>query len=105
MNPSLPTPTDAGLQNLIDTAKVDLAERVTVSTEDIVLLEAARVTWPDSSLGCPQEGMAYMQVITPGYLIRLSSGGQVYEYHAGRSTEVLYCADPMPPVEGTPGDV
>ncbi len=29
------------------------------------------VQWPDSSLGCPQSGMKYMQVVTPGFLVTL----------------------------------
>jgi hypothetical protein len=105
MTPILPTPAAAGLQNLIEKAKVDLVQRLSASTEDIILLEARSVTWPDASLGCPQEGMAYAQVLTPGYLIRLQVGDQEFEYHASRGTEVVHCEYPMPPVEGTPGDV
>ena len=105
MTPSLPGSSDPGLKNLVDKAMADLAQRLAVSAEEIVLLEATGVTWPDGSLGCPQEGMAYAQVLTPGYLIRLRSGDQEFEYHASRGTEVVYCENPMPPVEGTPGDV
>ncbi len=105
MAPSLPGSNDPGLKNLVDKAIADLAQRLAVSADEIVLLEATGVTWPDGSLGCPQEGMAYAQVLTPGYLIRLRSGDQEFEYHASRGTEVVYCENPMPPVEGTPGDV
>ena len=103
MTPTLPA--DAGLQFLIDKSMADLAQRLAVSIDEIILLEATSVVWPDASLGCPQEGMAYAQVLTPGYLIRLRSGGQEFEYHSSRGTEVVYCENPMPPVEGTPGDV
>lgn len=94
-----------GLQNLIETAKTDLARRLAVSVNDIVLLEAAGVVWPDASLGCPQEGMEYAQVLTPGYLIRLQFGDLHYEYHTGRGTTVIYCENPSPHVPSTPGDV
>ena len=103
MTPTLPA--EAGLQFLIDKSMADLAQRLAVSINEIILLEATSVVWLDSSLGCPQEGMAYAQVLTPGYLIRLRSGDQEFEYHASRGTEVVYCENPMPPVEGTPGDV
>ena len=105
MTPFPPPPADAGMQSLIKKAKADLARRLAISTDEIVLLQAESVTWPDASMGCPQEGMGYAQVLTPGYLIRLASGGQEFEYHASRGTEVVYCENPMPPVEGTPGDV
>ena len=105
MPPSPSVPVIPHLEKLIETAKADLAGRLSISASDIAVLEATSVTWPDSSLGCPQEGMLYAQVLTPGYLIRLASGGQEFEYHAGRSTELVYCEDPMPPVEGTPGNV
>lgn len=104
MTPTLPTPASSP-QTLIERAKTDLAQRLSVPVNDIILLQAESVTWPDSSLGCPEEGMLYTQVLTPGYLIRLQAGDREFEYHAGRSTEVVYCEDPMPPVEGTPGDV
>jgi hypothetical protein len=105
MTPSQGTPLAPGLETLIEKARADLAQRLAISASDIAVLEATGVTWPDSSLGCPQEGMAYMQVLTPGYLIRLSAGGQAYEYHASRRSEAVYCQNPMPPVEGTPVDV
>jgi hypothetical protein len=105
MNPSLPTPANTGMQTLIAKAKADLASRLAASVDDIMLLEATSVVWNDASLGCPQEGMLYAQVITPGYLIRLASGDQVFEYHASRGTTVVYCENPSPPFAGTPPDI
>jgi hypothetical protein len=102
MTPPPSIPTNPGLQSLIEKAKQDLAQRLAGSANDIVLLEAASVTWPDASLGCPQEGMMYAQVLTPGYLIRLKSGEQEFEYHTGRETTVIYCENPFPPVPGVP---
>ena len=99
------TPADTGLQSLIEKAIADLSKRSAVPADELVLLEATPVTWSDGSLGCPQEGMLYAQVLTPGFLIRLQAGDQDFEYHAGRGTEVIYCENPKPPVEGTPGDV
>jgi hypothetical protein len=103
MTPSIPA--DPILQNLVETAKADLAQRLAVPVDTIVLVEAGSVVWPDGSLGCPQEWMQYAQVLTPGYLIRLQSGDQEYEYHTGKRSTVIYCENPSPPVEGTPGDV
>jgi len=90
------------LQNLIEQAKADLAQRLSISSTDIIVLDAKVVAWSNSSLGCPQPGMAYADVITPGYLIVLQFNHQVYEYHAGKNLEVFLCDDPSPPIEGMP---
>ena len=55
------------------------------------------VEWSDTSLGCPEPGMAYAEVITPGYLIRLAAGDQLFEYHADRQGNVITCPNPQPP--------
>ena len=102
--PTQPTPADPVPRSLIDEAFADLAQRLSLSVEQIALLEASAVTWPDSSLGCPEEDMAYAQVLSPGCLIRLEAGGQEYEYHASRST-VFYCQNPSPPLPGGAPDV
>ena len=102
--PTSPLPVDAGLQNLIEKAKADLANRLTVSTNEISLIEATSVTWPDSSLGCPQEGMVYTQVLTPGYLILLEYGGTTFEYHTSSRDSIVTCDNPSPPVPGSPGN-
>jgi hypothetical protein len=47
--------------------------------------------WSDTSLGCPQEGFMYAQVITPGYLIVLEAQGQTYEYHTDTQANVVLC--------------
>ena len=104
MPSSIPLPLDAKLQALVEKAKADLANRLAVSTNDIRLVEATGVTWPDSSLGCPQEGMVYTQVLTPGYLILLEQGGTTYEYHASSSDTIVTCDNPSPPVPGMPGN-
>ena len=90
------------LQNLIEQAKTDLAQRLSVSITDITLLDAKDVTWSDSSLGCPQPGMAYAEVITVGYLILLQTNDQNYEYHAGINSEAFLCDNPSPPADGMP---
>ena len=104
MTTSLPTVTPSGLESLIEKAKEHLAQRLAVSTNEISLVEATSVMWPDSSLGCPQKGMVYTQVLTPGYLILLEHGGNTYEYHASSRDYVTTCANPSPPVPGNPGN-
>ena len=105
MNPFLPTPPASGLEGLIETAKEDLAKRLSISPSDIVLVEAKEVVWSDGSLGCPQPDMMYAQVLTPGYLIKLKYDIRDFEYHAGKERSLTYCKNPLPPVEGAPSDI
>jgi len=97
MTPALPTPSDAGSQGLIEKAKEDLAQRLSISRIQINLVEMTEVEWSDSSLGCPQPGMDYLQVITPGYLILLGVDAQRYEYHSNRDTYFVLCENSGPP--------
>ena len=101
-----PGPTyEPSAARLVEQARGDLANRLGIPADQISVSSVQAVTWPDSSLGCPLPGMAYAQVLTPGVLILLEAGGSVYEYHAGRRSNVFYCENPEPPVPGMPGDV
>ncbi len=87
----VPTPLNPQMQALVDQAKADLAKRLSISSAQVELVSISYVTWPDSSLGCPQPGMAYTQVTVDGTLIRLKAGGQTYEYHGGGSKLPFLC--------------
>lgn len=103
MLPNTPPPSPK-LAELVEQAKADLAVRLSVTVDQITLVDAKAVTWSDSSLGCPKPGMAYMEVLIPGFLILLDVDGRAYEYHAGGDGHVFLCASPIPPVEGEPGN-
>ena len=95
----------SGMEFLIEKAKDDLAQRLSILVNQIELIQAEAVTWPNASLGCPQPGMAYADVLTPGYIILLEANDKEYEYHTSRGTEIIYCENPNPPVPGTPDDI
>ncbi len=78
------------LDNMIQQARADLSRRLGITATAITVARTESVEWRDSSLGCPQPGYMYTQVITPGYLIVLQANGQDYEYHAGLSN-VVFC--------------
>ena len=102
MTPSLPVPANASLQSLIEKTKEDLANRMAIPTEKISFAEITEVEWSDSSLGCPQPGMDYLQVITPGYRIVLEVNDQIHEYHSNRDTYFVYCENQVPPIVPQP---
>jgi len=82
-------PPDA--EEVVNLAKADLAERKGIDKEEIVVVEVVEVDWSDTSLGCPEPGMMYAQVITPGYKILLSYAGETYQYHSDKVGRVVYC--------------
>lgn len=100
MSPVLPTSSASSLEGLIENAKNDLAQRLSIPVGDISVVEAKAVTWPDGSLGCPQPGMIYTQVLTPGYLVKLKYASRDFEYHAKDGGYIFFCENPLPPVEG-----
>jgi hypothetical protein len=87
---------DPGLAGLVAKATEDLAARLGIFADDIELLAAVLVTWPDSSLGCPEPGMVYAQLIQDGSVIELGANDRVYRYHTGGSTlEPFLCDQPL----------
>jgi hypothetical protein len=113
--PAVSTPASAGLDSLVIQAREDLAQRLAIDEDQIELVEASEVVWPDGALGCPQPGMAYIQVLQAGALIRLAAGGRTYHYHSGGGRDPFLCeqtaaqppsqdapSSPPPPAPGTP---
>ena len=93
--PTSPSPPDPSLNPLVQQAKEDLAHKLSVPVDQIEVLEARAVVWPDASLGCPQPGMRYRQVPMDGALIRLQVEGKVYEYHSGGGRDPFLCEQPL----------
>lgn len=102
------TPQDTDLRARARVAIADLVDRIGVDASDITVVRSEAVTWRDSSVGCPQEGMVYTDALVDGWLIVLAAGGTEYEYHAGSSpagqaTAPFYCESPQPPLPGEGG--
>lgn len=77
----------------VGTAVGALAAELGVPVETIQLIEAVPVQWSDTSLGCPQPGMAYAAVVMPGYLVRLAAGGETYAVHTDLAGMAIVCRD------------
>lgn len=78
-------------QELILQAKGQLAKKLSIDVEAIILFNVNAIEWSDASLGCPQAGMTYAQVITPGYQILLEANGQVFTFHTDETNQVILC--------------
>jgi hypothetical protein len=82
---------DPSAAAMAELARSELATRLGVPTADIAVLSAEAVEWSDGSLGCPQPGSMYPQVITPGYRVTLRHSGQTYSYHTDMSRIAVPC--------------
>lgn len=88
---SLPAPYDPQLNQRIDAAKQDLAQRLGIDIATIQVLQVLAVTWPDGALGCPKPDMAYPQVLIDGVQVQLRAGDRTYAYHGANDGDLFLC--------------
>jgi len=90
-------------QGQIDFAIENLAEILGVDVYRVEVINLELVTWPDASLGCPEPGMLYTQVLSAGYRLTLGVDGELYYYNADTRGEIFLCElDDAPIIPGTP---
>ena len=88
----------ADLEAFVDLALADAAAEHGVAEEEIEVVRAEEVEWPDGARGCPEEGEMYTQAIVPGYLVILEVDGEQHHYHGGEGERPFRCEDPQDPV-------
>jgi hypothetical protein len=89
------------LDSAVQAAREDAARRTGAMPSQMDLVSSHRVTWRDSSLGCPEADMMYTQQLVPGFRVRLRVKGAVLDYHASESGTIVLCpagraVDPLP---------
>jgi len=110
-NPVPPNEDDIALfDKLKELIKQAIADRLSVPIEDINVVDYQKVYWSDTSMGNPQPGYSYAQVIVPGYKITVSVGDEpAYSYdfyaildYSGKELRSVVPVDPpwkQPPTE------
>ena len=83
----------ANAQPVVDAALNDAANLLSTTRDQLGVEQVEARDWPDSSLGCPQPGVMYAQVVTPGFLIVISAGGKRLEYHTDSRGTVKLCRE------------
>jgi len=71
---------------VLDPVVAEVARLAGVPVDQVVVVSAEAVTFPDGSLGCPQPGMVYTQALVDGYKIVAEAGGKTYDYRGTGST-------------------
>jgi hypothetical protein len=89
--------------HVVALARIDLAQKQGIDADSIFVQSVEETEFSDASLGVPEPGVMYAQVVTPGYVIRLIVGGKVYRYHASGDRVVLV-PDRETPGQETPRD-
>ena len=50
-------------------------------------------TWGSTALGCPKNGMMYAQVITEGYILKVTNYGELEQYNTDISGNYINCSE------------
>jgi len=75
--------------------QAQVAEQLGLPTGALALVSAEQVTWPDTSLGCPQPDMMYAQVLTPGWRVEfVDTEGVAYQVHTDDDFEDFIICEP-----------
>jgi hypothetical protein len=78
---------------VIEPVIAEVAKLAGVPAEQVTVISAEAVTFPDGSLGCPQPGVAYTQALVDGYKIVAEAGGNTYDFRGTGST-FRQCTNP-----------
>jgi hypothetical protein len=83
---------DTVIQAALDAASAQLG----VPSDNLLVLMTAQRDWSDSSLGCPEPGRAYAQIITPGYVVTVDTDdlANEVEVHTDRGSRAVICSAP-----------
>ncbi len=69
-------------ETAIERAKADLAERLGIEAAEVREAGVTDEEFPDGALGAAADGEMSAQMISDGWRIELSAGGETYEYRA-----------------------
>lgn len=92
--PARPESPDSALSDaVLDAMVADAAEQTGVDPGSVEVISITEETFDDASLGCPEPGQAYAQVITPGHIVTVEAGDEELEYRVGTGTETWKLCD------------
>jgi hypothetical protein len=71
--PAPNSPPSTPPDSVVAAATQAAAGQLGVTADEVVVVASEQRDWPDSSLGCPEPGRAYAQIITPGYRVTIDT--------------------------------
>jgi hypothetical protein len=88
----MPTDVPDEMKKAFQAVSTDLEKRSNLPASNFQITSYAMQTFPNSALGCPDPGLNYLQVLTPGYRIQVEAGGKTYDYRTNLAgTHVILC--------------
>jgi len=76
--------------------KADAARRTGIEPEQVAIVAATAVTWPDGAIGCRRPGELAIQVLTPGYRVDVDAAGKHFVYHTDTHAQIRVCRTQEP---------
>ena len=103
---------DSIRNKLLSLVKEDLAKKLSISVEQIKLINTEPVAWPDANLGCRQSDVVDNQSPIFGFRVILEADGKLYEYHTDLNQSVVLCEQvldesieaPLPEISSPPSE-
>lgn len=80
---------DPNLPYAVDASRQFLAELMSVKPITIKVIDYSARDWPDGCLGIAEKDISCIQVITPGYLVKLELDGQTYNLRTNTSGTLI----------------
>jgi len=80
-------PIDPAAEPVVAAARAAAAETLGVGVNQVQVDAVEPRDWPDAAIGCPQPETMYAEVITPGFVVRVTAGGQAIEVHTDATGE------------------
>ncbi len=88
------TTVGSSMQNLMQQARNDLADRLGVSISRINTVKIESQSWPNSALGCAANGLDYQPDEIRGFRITMEYKGREFSYHTDQHRTI-----PCPAIE------
>lgn len=79
--------------SIVGPVVADIARISGLPADQVTVVSAESVTFPDAGLGCPVPGMVYAQVLVEGFKIVATAGGTTYDYRGTRPGAFRRCTN------------
>ena len=99
-SPGRPGAVPPQLAVMIEAVILHLSGQTNREVDEINFVSADSVTWPNGGLGCPAEGLNYIDVMVEGSRITLEAGGQIYIFHTDGGRNFVLCEAGRPVSSG-----
>jgi hypothetical protein len=87
----------------VNAAIEDLAARLKIPVEEVVVISHNEKTWRDTAMGCERVGVKISEVMTKGSELVLIADGQRHFYQARPGASYQYCVTPATKKRGPIG--